>query len=136
MYIDVYYVLFFLLNNIHVKFNKMTIKDNLTLCSHVLVFFLDGKSLSLGPSVSGGGMMLPDGTDLRQVTVLSKQDWERIECELNRKNIQDEMVRKIREDREEQKRKSKEIIKNWGNTIAVSYSTVCDHMSDCFSLIC
>ncbi|RUS71231.1 hypothetical protein EGW08_021012 [Elysia chlorotica] len=75
----------------------------------------DGKSL--GPNVSGG-MMLPDGTDLRQVTVLSKQDWERIECELNRKNIQDEMVRKIREDREEQKRKSKEIIKNWGNTIA------------------
>ena len=67
-----------------------------------------------------GGMILPDGTDLRQVTVLSKTDWERIEQELNRKQIQDEMVRKIREEREEQKRKSKEIVKNWGNTIAVS----------------
>jgi len=65
-----------------------------------------------------GGMILPDGTDLRQVTVLSKTDWERIEQELNRKQIQDEMVRKIREEREEQKRKSKEIVKNWGNTIA------------------
>lgn len=63
-------------------------------------------------------MLLPDGTDLRQVTVLSKTDWERIEQELNRKQIQDELVRKIREDREEQKRKSKEIVKNWGNTIA------------------
>ncbi|XP_005104825.1 coiled-coil domain-containing protein 173 isoform X2 [Aplysia californica] len=72
-----------------------------------------------GPkNVGRGTMMLPDGTDLRQVTVLSKADWERIEQELNRKQIQDEMVRKIREDREEQKRKSKEIIKNWGNTIA------------------
>merc|ERR1712154_383649 len=71
-----------------------------------------------GNAPARGGMMLPDGTDLRQVTVLSKHDWERIEQELNRKQIQDEMVRKIREDREEQKRKSKDIIKNWGNTIA------------------
>lgn len=65
-----------------------------------------------------GSMILSDGTDLRQVTVLTQSDWERIQQELNRKQIQDEMVRKIREDREEQKRKSKEIVKNWGNTIA------------------
>ena len=87
-----------------------------------MILSLDGKPGPHAPNAGGGGMMLPDGTDLRQVTVLSKQDWERIECELNRKKIQDEMVRKIREDREEQKRKSKEIIKNWGNTIAVSFA--------------
>ncbi|KAH9520065.1 hypothetical protein Btru_059855 [Bulinus truncatus] len=64
------------------------------------------------------GMILSNGTDLRQVTVLTKQDWERIEKELNYKQIQEEMVHKIREEREEQKRKSKELIKNWANTIA------------------
>ncbi|KAI8793239.1 cilia- and flagella- associated protein 210-like [Biomphalaria glabrata] len=64
------------------------------------------------------GMVLPNGTDLRQVTVLTKQDWERIENELNYKQIQEEMIRKMREEREEQKRKSKELIKNWANTIA------------------
>uniref|UniRef100_A0A0B6YQ31 Trichohyalin-plectin-homology domain-containing protein n=1 Tax=Arion vulgaris TaxID=1028688 RepID=A0A0B6YQ31_9EUPU len=65
-----------------------------------------------------GGMKLSDGTDLRQVTVLSKQDWDRIERELNRRQIQNEMARQMCEEREEQKRKSKEIIKNWSNTIA------------------
>lgn len=84
---------------------------------------LHGRRKGLSRENSGGNlprntMMLPDGTDLRQVTVLSKTDWQRIEQELNRKQIQDDLVRKIREDREEQKRKSKDIIKNWGNTIA------------------
>lgn len=77
--------------------------------------------VSLDTEVLHGGMILPDGTDLRQVTVLTKHDWDRIEQELNRKQIQDEMVRKLREEREEQKRKSKELIKNWANTIAVSF---------------
>ncbi|BFY98023.1 hypothetical protein BsWGS_01063 [Bradybaena similaris] len=63
-------------------------------------------------------MKLPDGTDLRQVTVLSKQDLDRIERELNRKQLENELARRIQEEREEQKRRSKEIIKNWPNTIA------------------
>lgn len=69
-------------------------------------------------------MKLPDGTDLRQVTVLSKQDLDRIERELNRKQIENELARRIHEEREEQKRRSKEIIKNWPNTIAVSFCVV------------
>merc|ERR1712154_519929 len=95
--------------------------DNSSITAMATVLHGRRKGLSRegsGNAPARGGMMLPDGTDLRQVTVLSKHDWERIEQELNRKQIQDEMVRKIREDREEQKRKSKDIIKNWGNTIA------------------
>lgn len=66
----------------------------------------------------GGGMILPGGTDLRQVTVLPKSEWERIERELNRRQIEEERVRRIRAELEEQKRKSKELVKSWGNTLA------------------
>ncbi|CAL1540031.1 unnamed protein product [Lymnaea stagnalis] len=72
----------------------------------------------LNSNAHHAGMVLPDGTDLRQVAVLTKQDWDRIEQELNRKQIQDEMVHKIREERDEQKKRSKELIKNWANTLA------------------
>ncbi|XP_055959435.1 cilia- and flagella- associated protein 210 [Patella vulgata] len=63
-------------------------------------------------------MHLPDGTDLRQVTVLSKADWSRIHDELNRRNIEEERVQRIKAEKEAQRQKSKEIVKNWGNTIA------------------
>ena len=61
-----------------------------------------------------GGMILPDGTDLRQVTVLSKGEWDRIERELNRRQIEEERVRRIRKQHEEQKQKSRELVKSWG----------------------
>ncbi|XP_060066979.1 cilia- and flagella- associated protein 210-like [Ylistrum balloti] len=64
------------------------------------------------------GMHLADGTDLRQVTVLSKEDWDRIQMQLHRKQIEEERTRKIREEREEKQKKSNEMIKDWGNTIA------------------
>ncbi|OWF35640.1 coiled-coil domain-containing protein 173-like [Mizuhopecten yessoensis] len=63
------------------------------------------------------GMHLADGTDLRQVTVLSKNDWERIQMQLHRKQIEEERTRKIREEKEEKQKMSKEMIKDWGNTI-------------------
>ena len=66
-----------------------------------------------------GGMILPDGTDLRQVTVLSKAEWDRIERELNRRQIEEERVRRIRKEHEEQKQKSRELVKSWGNTLHV-----------------
>ncbi|XP_076439715.1 cilia- and flagella- associated protein 210-like [Babylonia areolata] len=70
------------------------------------------------PQPGAGGMILPDGTDLRHVTVLSKGEWDRIERELNRRQIEEERVKRIRAEQEEQKQKAKEIVKSWGNTLA------------------
>ena len=72
-----------------------------------------------------GGMILPDGTDLRQVTVLSKAEWDRIERELNRRQIEEERVRRIRKEHEEQKQKSRELVKSWGNTLHVRLIFMC-----------
>lgn len=80
------------------------------------------------------GMQLADGTDLRQVTVLSKADWERIQTQLHRKQIEEERTQKIREEREEKQRRSKEMIKDWGNTIAVRFSCLLHHLSSKLSL--
>lgn len=70
------------------------------------------------PPQHPGGMILPDGTDLRQVTVISKADWDRIEHELNRKQLEEERLRRIWQDKEEQKKRCKELVKGWGNTLA------------------
>ncbi|XP_053373557.1 cilia- and flagella- associated protein 210-like [Mercenaria mercenaria] len=64
------------------------------------------------------GPQYPDSNDLREVTILSKTDWDRIQRQLHRKEIEEERLRKIREEREELKHKSKELVKHWGNTIA------------------
>lgn len=61
---------------------------------------------------------MPDSHDLRQVTILSKTDWERIQQQLHRKQIEEERMRKIREERDDRKNKSKEVVQHWGNTIA------------------
>jgi hypothetical protein len=65
-------------------------------------------------------MILPDGTDLRKVTVLSKAEWDRIEQELNRRQIEEERIQRAKAQYEEQKKRSKEIVKGWGNTLFVS----------------
>ena len=69
-----------------------------------------------------GGMVLQDGTDLRQVTVLSKGDWARIHAQLERKQREEEAIRAKREAKEELYKQSKEMVKNWSNTIAVSFT--------------
>jgi len=51
---------------------------------------------------------------------LSKSDWDRIQQQLYRKQIEEERLRKVREERDERKNKSKEVVQHWGNTIAVS----------------
>jgi len=61
------------------------------------------------------GMPQPD---LRQVTILSKADWERIQTQLHRKQIEEERLRKIREENDDRKKRSKDIVQHWGNTIA------------------
>ncbi|XP_071108770.1 cilia- and flagella- associated protein 210-like [Haliotis cracherodii] len=68
--------------------------------------------------IQNATLQLQSGADLRQVTVLSKTDWERIQRELNRRQIEEDRIRRITEEREEQRNRSKEVVKNWGNTIA------------------
>jgi hypothetical protein len=69
--------------------------------------------------LSPGGMVLPSGTDLRQVTVLGRGDWERIQFQLNKRQIEKERMQKAREERENLHQMSKEAVNNWTNTIQV-----------------
>lgn len=63
-------------------------------------------------------MILPP--DLRQVTVLTKAEWLRIQDELNQVNIGKESLREASKQRESLHLQSKEVVKLWSNTIAVS----------------
>ncbi|XP_054767748.2 cilia- and flagella- associated protein 210-like [Lytechinus pictus] len=65
-----------------------------------------------------GGMLLPDGTDLREVTILSKSDWSRIGAQLERKQREEEAIRAKREAKEALQQQTKDMVKNWSNTIA------------------
>uniref|UniRef100_A0A665VHL9 Trichohyalin-plectin-homology domain-containing protein n=2 Tax=Echeneis naucrates TaxID=173247 RepID=A0A665VHL9_ECHNA len=56
--------------------------------------------------------------DLRQVTVLSKAEWRRIQDELNRVNRDKERMREAANQREALHLQSKEAVKLWSNTIA------------------
>lgn len=58
--------------------------------------------------------------DIRQVTVLSKGDWDRIQKQLHRKQIEEDIIRKKQAEIEDRKQKSDEMVKDWGNTIIVS----------------
>lgn len=58
--------------------------------------------------------------DLRQVTVLSRAEWLRIKDELNRVDKDNDSLREAIEEREALHLRSKEVVKLWSNTIAVS----------------
>ncbi|XP_028992422.1 cilia- and flagella- associated protein 210 [Betta splendens] len=56
--------------------------------------------------------------DLRQVTVLTKADWLRIQDELNKVDKNKERTREAAKQREDLHLQSKEVVKLWSNTIA------------------
>ncbi|XP_070566721.1 cilia- and flagella- associated protein 210-like [Ptychodera flava] len=58
------------------------------------------------------------GTNLRQVTVLSKKDWARIQDQLSSKSREAQRIQAEREEKEALHARSKEAVKNWSNTIA------------------
>lgn len=62
--------------------------------------------------------------DLQQVTVLTKAEWLRIQDELNPVNKDKESMREAMKEREALHLQSKEVVKLWSNTIAVSSFTV------------
>lgn len=57
--------------------------------------------------------------DLRQVTVLSKAEWQRIQRELDRHNPEKERRTEEAQEREVLHQQSVEVVKQWSNTIAV-----------------
>lgn len=57
--------------------------------------------------------------DLRQVTVLSKAEWQRIQRELDRHNPEKERRTEEAKEREVLHQQSVEVVKQWSNTIAV-----------------
>lgn len=57
--------------------------------------------------------------DLRQVTVLSKAEWQRIQRELDPPNPEKERRTEEAQEREVLHQQSVEVVKQWSNTIAV-----------------
>lgn len=82
-----------------------------------------------GTKMGQGGMILPNGTDIRDVTILSKTEWNRIQQELHKRQIQEERMRRMREEKENRKQMSKEMVQHWGNTIAVSFVFLSEYTS-------
>ncbi|KAH3715195.1 cilia- and flagella- associated protein 210-like [Dreissena polymorpha] len=77
-----------------------------------------GRRKGLARATPEAPPQVPDTTDLRQVTILTKSDWDRIQQQLHRKQIEDDRLRQVKEERENRKNQSKEVVQHWGNTIA------------------
>ncbi|CAK6954146.1 cilia- and flagella- associated protein 210 [Scomber scombrus] len=76
-----------------------------------------GRRRGASKSAEGASRMVQP-PDLRQVTVLSRAEWQRIKDELNQVNKDDETLREAIEEREALHLRSKEVVKLWSNTIA------------------
>ncbi|XP_042192406.1 coiled-coil domain-containing protein 173 isoform X2 [Callorhinchus milii] len=70
------------------------------------------------PVAPNRGINFPSLVDLRQVTILPKAEWQRIEDVVSGVDCEAEFNRAQREEREELHKRSKEVIKHWSNTIA------------------
>ena len=87
-----------------------------------MVLYLLGNTPEMPPlQMTGQGLGGPNAADLRQVTVLSKGDWDRIQYQLNKRIIEQERIKKIREEKDRMHQLSKEKVKDWSNTIAVGF---------------
>ena len=78
--------------------------------------------LPVGAHSAPPGLRIANAQDIRQTTILSKADWSRIQNQLNKKAIEEERMRRNREEKERLKNLNKEQIQHWTNTIAVSNS--------------
>lgn len=66
------------------------------------------------------GYFLPNEVDLRQVIVLPKAEWERIQDNLGSTTREAARILAEKKEREEMHLRSKAAVKNWPNTIMVS----------------
>lgn len=56
--------------------------------------------------------------DLKNVTILSKNDWARINYQLNKKQIENQRIQEQKEEDKKRKDQSKDIVTNWTDTLA------------------
>lgn len=75
------------------------------------------EGVNVGGSASAHAV-LPSGTDLRQVKVLGKEDWNRIQYQLNKRAIESDKAERVQAERERLHELSKQKVKHWTNTIA------------------
>ena len=60
---------------------------------------------------------------IRDTTVLTKADWDRIQYQLNKRAILQEEMRKEREEKERLRELSRQKVSTWTNTIQVGFVT-------------
>ena len=82
--------------------------------TNIRIYFVsvDGKEL-------GKGLYLPNGTDLRQVKVLRREEFDRIQDNLYKAERKKQQAINDYKEKQKLKKEAKEAIKNWPNTILV-----------------
>lgn len=71
------------------------------------------------------GYFLPNGVDLRQVIILPKAEWERLQDNLGSVSREAARILAEKKEREEMHLRSKAAVKDWPNTIMVSTRYIC-----------
>ncbi|XP_066468273.1 cilia- and flagella- associated protein 210 isoform X2 [Tiliqua scincoides] len=64
------------------------------------------------------GIFLPEGVDLRQITIFPKAEWERIQDSLHARSREAARIRAEKKERKDLHLKSQALVQNWTNTIA------------------
>lgn len=67
-------------------------------------------------------MQMPDESSLKDMIVLSGKEWDRINQQLYRRQLEQERIKAIREEKESRKAHSKDMAKDWPNTLEVRVS--------------
>ena len=62
---------------------------------------------------------MPDENSLKDMIVLSGKEWDRINQQLYRRQLEQERIKAIREEKEARKALSKDMVKDWPNTLEV-----------------
>lgn len=65
-------------------------------------------------------IQMPDASSLKDMLVISGKEWDRINQQLYRRQLEQEKIKAIREEKEARKALSKEMVKDWPNTLEVS----------------
>lgn len=64
-------------------------------------------------------LQVPDTSALKDTLVISGKDWDRINEQLYRRQLEQERIKAIREEKEARKALSKDMVKDWPNTLEV-----------------
>lgn len=65
---------------------------------------------------------MPDANTLKDTLVLSGKEWDRINQQLYRRQLEQEKIKAIREEKETRKQLSKDMVKDWPNTLEVGFT--------------